>query len=215
MLLTHLVAEVLFLSSPIEADGLALSTRQMGILYSIRPMLSNLFTILLYPKFARRYSAEKLFRWGITIFSTSYYLGYLIFGLVSSFKHPTNLNSMIVLFGLAILSAFNGGSETACTQILSSRSPSRSYLNKLNTVSEYIANASHGLGVLFGSNLWSFSKKHCYIIRGQLVWLVLVIMALLFSWILSFMTHEKTWQEREEEEEEEEREVLITTPSSS
>lgn len=202
MSLVHFVAEVLFLSSPEDVGGLHFSPREMGILFSIRPLLSNLFNVLAYPTLARRYSPESIFKWGITIISTSYYIGYLIFGLAASWLHPSHQDSMTVLFGLAILSAINGASGPACHQSLSSRSPSRAYLNKLNTASEYTANAMHAIGVIFGSYLWTLGVKY-HILNGQLVWMVSVAMSLIFSAVLSKLKSLPSWQEREEEEERE------------
>lgn len=199
MFLLHLVAEVLFLSSPEDIGGLQFSPREMGILFSIRPLLSNIFNVLAYPTLARRYSTESIFKWGMAIVCTSYYAGYLIFGLAASWLHPSHQTSMIVLFGLAILSAILGASGTACSQSLTSRSPSRAYLNKLNTAAEYTANAMHALGVIAGSNLWTLGAKY-HILNGQLVWLVLVALSLVLAAVLSNIETLPSWQEREEEE---------------
>lgn len=198
MVVTHLVAEVLFLSSPEEVGGLHFTPPEMGILYSFRPLLSNAFNVLAYPILARRYSAERIFKWGITIISTLYYACYFIFGLSASHIHFEHSTSMTVLFILAILSAMNGSSGTACSQSLASRSPSRIYLNKLNTVSEYVANSAHGLAAITGSNLWALGARY-KILNGQLVWVVLLGLAVVLAGVLSRITEEKSWQEREVE----------------
>lgn len=197
----HLVAEVLFLSSPEQVGGLHFTPREMGIVFSIRPLLANLISVLAYPKLARRYSPESIFKWGITIVGTTYYASYLTFGLAASWLHPSHHISIAILFGLAILSAMLGASGTACSQTLTSRSPSRACLNKLNTAAEYTANGMGALGVITGSNLWTLGAEY-HVLEGKLVWLVLVGMSFIFAAILSKLTRLPSWQEREEAERE-------------
>lgn len=205
MVLTHLVAEVLFLSSPTSVGGLALTPQEMALLYSVRPILSNIFNVATYPPLARRYSTESIFKHSVSFIFTSYYLGYFILGYTASYPSLKLDHSSIisVLFGLAILNAINGCSGTACGQTLASRSPSRAYLSKLNTASEYMANTGHGLGAIMGSNLWSIGVRF-ELLRGQFVWVILVGMAIVLAGLSARITKMKTWQEIEVEQEEEE-----------
>lgn len=201
MVLTHLVAEVLFLSSPTSVGGLALSPQEMALLYSVRPILSNIFNVAAYPPLARRCSTESIFKYSVIFIFTSYYLGYFILGYTASYPSIKLDHSTIIsiLFGLAILNAINGCSGTACGQTLASRSPSREYLSKLNTASEYMANTGHGLGAIMGSNLWSIGVRF-NLLRGQFVWLILVGMAIVLAGFSLRITKMKTWQEIEDSE---------------
>jgi hypothetical protein len=54
------VAQVLYLSSPLDAGGLDLNPRQMALLYSVRPIMSNVVNLGIYPRLARRYQTERI-----------------------------------------------------------------------------------------------------------------------------------------------------------
>lgn len=120
MQMTSVVAEVLFLSSPISVGGLKLEPREMAILYIVRPLTSSASNLLLYPVLARRFSTEAIFRWGITINNTTFYGLYFAFGIFAATYHPSHALSMLLLFILSIPLGINGSTATACNQALTS-----------------------------------------------------------------------------------------------
>lgn len=217
MLIAHLVAEVLFLSSPVSVGGLDLTPREVAILYSIRPLLGAMLNMLLYPLMARRWSTELILRRCYTYILPAHYLGYFILGYtaasassststyagtgaVQQCVHLSHTTLVSALFGLAMLHVLDNCSQTATGQTLSSRAPSRLYLSRLNTLYEYIANIAHGSGAFVGSNLWAVGVQY-NILKGHFVWLFLFAMALGLGVMSRRVTREKTWEEREEEEE--------------
>lgn len=146
MQMTGVVAEVLFLSSPVTVGGLDLAPREMAILYIARPIMSSASNLLVYPFLTRRYRPEAIFRWGVTLNNTAYYGFYLAFGLYAAAHHPSHSLSLVLLFLISIPLCLNGSTATACTHTLTSRAPSKAYLARITTAQEYFANAAHGLG---------------------------------------------------------------------
>lgn len=201
--MTCVVAEVLFLSSPTTVGGLGFAPREMAILYTARPVMSSAINIIAYPFLTRRFTTENIFRWGIAFNNTTFYAAYLAFGLYAATHHTSQALNMTILFILSIPMGLNGSTSTACTQTLSARAPSKAYLGRMITATEYVANMGHGLGSLVGSNAWALGVTYG-ILHGQAVWLFLVILAVLLVGVSSRITKERSWHDAEEDEEEQE-----------
>lgn len=195
--MTGVVAEVLFLSSPTKVGGLDFAPREMAVLYTARPLISSAINILLYPSLTRRYTTEGIFKWGITFNNTTFYGSYFAFGIFAAIYHSSPALNMVMLFILSIPMGINGSTSTACTQTLSSRAPSKAYLARMITATEYVANLGHGLGSLAGSNAWALAVTY-NILHGQLVWLLLFLCALLLVGVANFLTKESSWQDSDD-----------------
>lgn len=200
MIVAHLVAEVLLLSSPESVNGLQMAPREMAVLYSVRPLVGAMLNMFLYPILARHWSTESILKWCFTYVLPFFYLGYFVLGYVASYPtvHLTHSTLITALFGLAILNVIDGCAQTATGQTLSARAPSRAYLSKLTTLSEYTANSAHGMGAMIGCNLWAIGVRY-HILRSQFVFVVLFALAIVLASMSRRVTSEKTWQEREAE----------------
>lgn len=196
--MTSVVAEVLFLSSPTSVGGLDFGPRDMAILYAVRPIMSSIINILVYPSLARRYTTVSIFRWGVTLNNTTFYGSYFVFGLYTATHNLSHGLKMFILFVLSIPLGINGSTSTACTQALSLRAPSKAYLARILTAQEYVANTGHGLGSLAGSNAWALGVTYS-VLHGQAVWLFLLVIAIILAVLASRLTHQKSWHDEEDE----------------
>lgn len=149
MAMTGTVAEVLFLSSPVNVGGLDLAPREMALLYTARPVIGSAANLLIYPFLAHRYRTEAIFRWSVTLNNTTYFALYFAFGLYVTASHASHAVSLALLLLLSLPACLNASTATACTHALTSRAPSKSYLARITTAQEYVSNTAHGLGSRF------------------------------------------------------------------
>jgi hypothetical protein len=195
------VAQVLYLSSPLDAGGLDLNPRQMALLYSVRPIMSNVVNLGIYPRLARRYQTERILKWGSLLGNTTIYTSLFALGMTTSVHHLPDTTLISILFVLLIPMAFNGVTATACFQTSNSRAPSKAHLAMMTTLAEYAANIGHIIGIIAGSNIWTFAVTHD-ILHGQLVWLYLLGMTFILAIFNLRLTKEPGWQDKELAEEE-------------
>jgi hypothetical protein len=201
MIVGFSVAQVLYLSTPLDAGGLNLNPREMALLYSVRPLMSNAVNLGIYPTLARRYPTEQIFRWGSLLGNTTIYAAHFALGMVTSTYKLHNSTIIAILFVFAIPMACNSITSAACVQTLSSRAPTKAHLAKMNTLGEYASNLGHGLGAIAASNIWTIAVTH-NILHGQLVWLYLLGMTFLLAIFNLFLTKVPGWQDKELAEEE-------------
>lgn len=194
------VTEVLFLSTPVSGGGLGFAPRDMGILYSVRPLITNAVVLVVYPHLARRYATEKIFQRSCAISWTIILLSYFIFGISTTTDQAlSSISKMVILFALSIPLAASSVTGTSCMQTVSSRAPNKLYLTRMNTAAEYSSNSGHGLGAILGSNVWAHCVKY-NLLHGQAVWLFLLGGAWLVALLARRLTVKPGWKDAEEEE---------------
>jgi hypothetical protein len=85
------------------------------------------------------------------------------------------------------------------------RAPSKLYLTRITTASEYSSNIGHGLGAFLGSLWW----KECVqrdLLQGRAVWILHAVVAVIFTIFARQVTVEKGWRDYEEQQQGEDEE---------
>jgi len=83
------------------------------------------------------------------------------------------------------------------------RAPSRLYLARISTASEYVANFGQGLGAFLGSLCYKISVERG-LLHGRAVWILNAFVGLSFTILAQMVTVEPGWRDQGDELEEEE-----------
>lgn len=200
MLFMLISAEVLFYYTSTQLGGLGLTTKQMSFVFGLRPVAVISIEMVVYPRFAKRYGPEAVFRY-CSFGYILLFLSYFALGDLASRGLPkvwtfVGIGANTLIFGMS------NPMLLACGQLIPARAPSQMHLTRMNTASEICSSLGRALGALAGSNLFSFCVRYSVFGGAQGVWVLGACIAAVFCACAQRITEGDGWRDQLEQEQE-------------
>ncbi|CAE6442456.1 unnamed protein product [Rhizoctonia solani] len=166
---------VLWLYTPVSAGGIGFNSAEIGMTLTLSGMFGTAIAVIVFPPLERRVGAVILYRFGMIM----QILNVLAFPFghalaLAGGRKGAYLGVAVVVFVRCI-----AGMVFVCNMLLVTRSaPCRRALGTVNGLAQMVASASRAVGPATATSLFAISVKSG-VLGGNLVWLVLLIVALL------------------------------------
>ncbi|KAJ1299323.1 hypothetical protein OPQ81_011041 [Rhizoctonia solani] len=166
---------VLWLYTPVKIGGVGFNSAEIGTTLALSGLFGTAMSVVIFPPLERRVGVLYLYRFGMVMQVANilmFPLGH-IFAIVGG-KRGAYLGTgfMLVVRGI-------GGMVFVCNMLLVTRSaPCGRSRGTVNGLAQMVASASRAVGPGVATSLFAFSVKS-EILGGNLVWLVLSLVALL------------------------------------
>ncbi|GAA5986072.1 hypothetical protein JCM11641_005547 [Rhodosporidiobolus odoratus] len=165
---------ILFCYSPVSIGGLGFPPSSIGTALSLSGLLAVSFQLLLFPPLQKRAGTVPLYRALMALWP-------VVFALFPVMGYAAKRGDMQAVWGwlcvfLTLKSIAN--MSYACNMLtLTDAAPSKRLLGSLNGVAQMGSSLMRSLGPFLASSLFAFSVSHSHLLGGQLVFLVMVVVA--------------------------------------
>ncbi|GAA5866645.1 hypothetical protein JCM8547_002708 [Rhodosporidiobolus lusitaniae] len=169
---------ILFCYSPISVGGLGFPPSSIGTALSLSGLLAVSFQLLLFPPLQHRFGTVPLYRALMALWP-------VVFALFPVMSYAAKRGDERVVW--AWLSVFLGLKSIAnmsyATNMLTltDAAPSKRLLGTLNGVGQMCSSLMRSIGPFSASSLYAFSISHPHLLNGELVFLVMVLLAFVGS----------------------------------
>ncbi|KAH7337118.1 major facilitator superfamily domain-containing protein [Rhizoctonia solani] len=166
---------ILWLYTPVKSGGIGFSTAEIGTTLTLSGIFGTVVAVVVFPPLERRVGAVFLYRVGMIM----QVLNVLTFPLGHAFALSGGMKGAYFGAALVLVVRCIAGMVFVCNMLLVTRSaPCRRSLGTVNGLAQMVASASRAIGPATATSLFAFSVKN-NALGGNLVWLVLSLMALL------------------------------------